>query len=72
MYQDMVVKVTITARKAYYAFTAIVGAFNSGNLTADATAGLQSGTCKLPPLVIKWFTVTPPKSLPKANPAAAP
>lgn len=47
-----VVKVTINSRKAFYAFTAIVGAFNSGNVTADAVASLQAGTCKLPPLLI--------------------
>lgn len=47
-----VVKVAINGRKAFYAFTPIVGAFNSGNVTADAVAALQSGTCKLPPLLI--------------------
>lgn len=47
-----VVKVTINSRKAFYAFTPLVGAFNSGNVTADAVAGLEAGTCKLPPLLI--------------------
>ncbi len=47
-----VVKVTINARRAFYAFTPIVGAFNSGNVTADALAGVEAGTCKLPPLLI--------------------
>lgn len=47
-----VVKVGINARKAFYAFTPIVGAFNSGDVTAEAVAGLQAGTCKLPPLMI--------------------
>jgi Flp pilus assembly protein TadG len=47
-----VVKVTIGGRKAFYALTPIVGAFTSGNLSADAVAGLQSSVCKVPPLMI--------------------
>lgn len=47
-----VVKVGINARTAFYAFTPIVGAFSSGGMTAEAVAGLQAGTCKLPPLMI--------------------
>jgi hypothetical protein len=47
-----VVKVTINARKAFYAFTPIVGAFNSGNITAEALAGLKSSVCRTPPLMI--------------------
>lgn len=47
-----VVEVTITARRAFYALTPIVGAFNSGDITAKAVAGLQSGICKTPPMMV--------------------
>jgi Flp pilus assembly protein TadG len=47
-----VVRVTVGARKAFFAFTPIVGAFNSGDMQASAAASLQGGTCKLPPLLI--------------------
>jgi len=47
-----VVKVRINARKAFYAFTPIVGAFSSGDILADAVAGLQSAFCNTPPLMV--------------------
>jgi Flp pilus assembly protein TadG len=47
-----VVKVSINARKAFYAFTPIVAAFNSGDLTAAATAGIQAAICKTPPMMV--------------------
>ena len=46
------VKVDVTARKAYYALTPIVAAFNSGDIGAAATAGLGSAICKVPPVMI--------------------
>lgn len=47
-----VVKVGINARRAFFAFTPIVGAFGSGNITADAVAGLQAAICKTPPMMV--------------------
>lgn len=47
-----VVKVGINGREVFYAFTPVVGLLTSGAVTASAVAGLQSGTCKLPPLMI--------------------
>jgi hypothetical protein len=47
-----VVKVTINARRAFFAFTPIVGAFSSGNVTADAVASLEAATCKTPPMMV--------------------
>ena len=46
------VRVGVTARQAVYALTPIVGAFRSGAINADATAGLGSSICKVPPLMI--------------------
>jgi len=46
------VRVGVTARQAVYALTPIVGAFRSGSINADATAGLGSSICKVPPLMI--------------------
>lgn len=47
-----VVKVVINSRRAFYAFTPIIGAFNSGNVTADAVAGLEAAICKTPPMMV--------------------
>lgn len=47
-----VVIVTVGARRASFAFTPIVGALNSGNLSAQAVASLSSSICKVPPLMI--------------------
>jgi Flp pilus assembly protein TadG len=46
------VKVTVASRQAYYALTPIVAAFSSGNTNAEATAGLGSAVCKVPPVMI--------------------
>ena len=47
-----VVIVTAGARRASYAFTPIVGALNSGMISAQAVASLSSAICKIPPLMI--------------------
>lgn len=47
-----VVVVSVTPRKAVYALTPIVAAFNSGNINAQAVASLSSAICKEPPLMI--------------------
>jgi len=47
-----VVKVAINARKAFYALTPVIGLFNSGDINAEAIAGLGSSICKVPPLMI--------------------
>lgn len=47
-----VVIVTVGARRASFAFTPIVGALNSGNLSAQAVASLSSSVCKIPPLMV--------------------
>ena len=46
------IKVSVVQRKANYALTPIVGAISSGNLAADAVAGLGSAICKVPPVMI--------------------
>jgi Flp pilus assembly protein TadG len=46
------VKVEVTARRANYALTPIAAAFNSGDVGAEATAGLGSAICKVPPLMM--------------------
>lgn len=46
------VRVAVAARKAFYALTPIVGAFNSGDLSAEAVAGLGTAICKVPPVMI--------------------
>lgn len=47
-----VVKVAVVARKAFYALTPVIGLFNSGDINAEAVAGLGSSICKVPPLMI--------------------
>ncbi|MFN5085103.1 MAG: pilus assembly protein TadG-related protein [Novosphingobium sp.] len=47
-----VVKVAVVARKAFYALTPVIGLFNSGDINAEAVAGLGSSICKIPPLMI--------------------
>lgn len=47
-----VVKVAVVARKAFYALTPVIGLFNSGDIQAEAIAGLGSSICKIPPLMI--------------------
>ncbi|MEO6360915.1 MAG: pilus assembly protein TadG-related protein [Sphingomicrobium sp.] len=44
--------VTMAGRTAHFALTPIVGALNSGNLTAQAAAHVGSAICKVPPVMI--------------------
>ena len=46
------VKVGVNPRRAYYALTPIVAAFQSGDIYAEAVAGMGSAICKVPPLMI--------------------
>ena len=46
------VKVLVNPRQARYALTPIVAAISSGNIGAEAVAGLGSAICKVPPLMI--------------------
>lgn len=46
------VKVEVSARKANYALTPIAAAFSSGDIGAEATAGMGSAICKVPPVMI--------------------
>lgn len=46
------VKVAVNPRRAFYAFTPVVAATSSGNINAEAVAGLGSAICKVPPLMI--------------------
>lgn len=46
------VKVAVATRRAYYALTPIVGAVSSGDIGAEAIAGLKGAICKVPPLMI--------------------
>lgn len=46
------VGVTVNTRKAVFALTPIVAAFDSGNLAGTAVAGLGSAICKVPPVMI--------------------
>ena len=46
------VQVAVGSREAVYALTPIVRAFRSGNLGAQAVAGMGSAICKVPPVMI--------------------
>jgi Flp pilus assembly protein TadG len=46
------VRVAVGARRALFALTPVVGAISSGDLHAEAVAGLGSAICKVPPLMI--------------------
>ena len=46
------VRVAVGPREAVYAFTPVVGAFRSGDIHANATAGLGSAICKVPPVMM--------------------
>ncbi|HEU0311064.1 MAG TPA: pilus assembly protein TadG-related protein [Sphingomicrobium sp.] len=46
------VRVRVAARRVDFALTPVVGAFTSGNLAAEAVAGLGSAICKTPPVMI--------------------
>lgn len=50
--QARVVMVTVNGREAFYSLTAVVGALSSGNITANAVAGMNSTICKVPPLML--------------------
>jgi Flp pilus assembly protein TadG len=46
------VEVTVGTRKAFYALTPIVGAISSGDMDAEALAGLGSAICRVPPIMM--------------------
>jgi Flp pilus assembly protein TadG len=46
------VRVAVEPREAFYALTPIVNAFSSGDIGAEAVAGLGSAICKTPPVMI--------------------
>ncbi len=46
------IRVAVTPRRADFALTPVVSAFSSGNLDAEAVAGLGTAICKVPPLMI--------------------
>jgi Flp pilus assembly protein TadG len=46
------VQVTVDTKKAVYALTPVVAAFDSGQIAAKAFAGVASGICKVPPVMI--------------------
>ena len=46
-----VVQVTVNGREAFYALTPVVGLISSGQIVADAVAGLESSACNVPPLM---------------------
>ncbi|WP_309661004.1 Tad domain-containing protein [Sphingomonas sp.] len=46
------IRVVVAARKAFYALTPVVSAFNSGDISAEAVAGLGTAICKSPPVMI--------------------
>jgi len=44
--------VTMSSRRANFALTPVVGALNSGDLSAQAAAAMGSSICKVPPVMI--------------------
>lgn len=46
-----VVMVTVNGREAFFALTAVVDAFSSGDIEANAVAGVETATCNVPPLM---------------------
>jgi Flp pilus assembly protein TadG len=46
------VRVAVAPRQAVYALTPVVAAFRSGNIGAEAVAGLGQSICKTPPVMI--------------------
>ena len=46
------VLVTVDNKRAFYALTPVVAAFTSGPINAKAFAGVASGICKVPPVMI--------------------
>ena len=47
-----VVKVAVGGRTAYFALTAVVGAFSSGSIGAEAVASVGTAICKTPPVML--------------------
>lgn len=47
-----VVKVSANGRKVFYALTPVVGAFNSGGITAHAMAMLKRAACNVPAIMV--------------------
>ena len=47
-----VVRVTANGRKVFYALTPVVGAFNSGAITASAMAMLKKAACNVPSIMV--------------------
>lgn len=60
------VQVTVDTRGVNYALTPVVGAFR-GDLAAEATAGMGSALCRIPPLMIcnPYESPTPPTTGPE-------
>ncbi len=48
------INVSVTPRSVFYALTPIVGALQSGPMTASALAGLQTSICNVPPLYMAF------------------
>lgn len=46
------IRVVVDPREVDFALTPVVGAFSSGELDAEAVAGLGSSICKIPPLMM--------------------
>lgn len=49
--EAVVVQVTVNGREAFYALTPVVGLISSGEIAAQAVAGLESSACNVPPLM---------------------
>jgi Flp pilus assembly protein TadG len=49
--EAQVVEVTVNSRRAFYALTPVVGAISSGPVIGRALAGLETGTCNVPPMM---------------------
>ena len=47
-----VVRVAVGGREAFYALTPIVGALSSGQIAAEAFAGMTTSVCRVPPLMV--------------------
>ena len=56
-----VVQVIVNGREAFFALTAIGGRLSSGDVAADAVAGLESSVCKAP----KMFVCAPSRDFPR-------
>lgn len=45
-------RIILASKRANFALTPVVGAIASGNIAAEAVAGLKSSLCKIPPLML--------------------